>query len=39
MKELFKETSEEIDVTRNDDDEIIDITMDIPNRFIKKRVI
>ena len=38
MKELFKETSDEIDVTRNGNDEIIDITTDMPNRFIKKGV-
>ena len=38
MKELFKETTEEIDVTRNGNDEITDITTDMPNRFIKKGV-
>ena len=39
MKELFKDTMEEIDVTRNCDDEIIDIIRDMPKRFIKKGVI
>ena len=39
MKELSKDTREEIDVTRNGDDEIIDIITDMPKRFIKKGVI
>ena len=39
MKELFKDTREQIDVTRNWNDEIIDIMTDMPKRFIKKGVI
>ena len=34
MKELFKDTTEEIDVTRNGDDEIIELITDMPKRFI-----
>ena len=34
MKELFKDTTEEIELTRNGDDEIIDIITDKPKRFI-----
>ena len=39
MKELFKDTREQIDVTRNWNDEIIDTMTDMPKRFIKKGVI
>ena len=39
MKELFKDTTEEIDVTQNGDDEITDIITDMPKIFIKKGVI
>ena len=39
MKELFKDTKEEIDVTRNGDNEVNDIITDMPKRFIKKGVI
>ena len=38
MKELFKDTAEEINVTRNSDDEKIDILTAMPRRFIKKGV-
>ena len=34
MKELFKDTTEEIDVTRNSDDETIDIIRDMLKRKI-----
>ena len=34
MKELFKDTKEEIDVTLNSDDETIDIIRDMPKRKI-----
>ena len=37
MKELFKDTTEEINVTQNGEDVIIDLITDIPKRFIKKR--
>ena len=36
MKELFKDTTEEIDTTWNGDDVIIDIITDMPKIFIKK---
>ena len=39
MNEMFKDNTEVIDVTRNGDDEIIDIIIDMPQRFIKKEVI
>ena len=39
MKELFKDTTEEIDTTWNGDNVIIDIITDMPKRFIKKGVI
>ena len=39
MKELFKDTTEEINVTQNGEDVIIDLITDIPKRFIKKGVI
>ena len=40
MKALFKGTTEEIDVTQNDENKIIHIIiMDIPKTFIKKGVI
>ena len=35
-KELFKDTREEIDVTRNGNSEIIDIITGIHKRFIKR---
>ena len=39
MKELFKGTTEETHVTRNGDDEIIDIITAMSKRYIKKGVI
>ena len=36
MKELFKDTTEEIDTTWNGDDVIIDIITDMPKIFVKK---
>ena len=39
MKKLFKDTTEVIDVTRNWNDEIIDLITGMPKRFIKKGVI